>query len=261
WRSGQAGAMSISFATDRPGGFRDAEIGLLDSLLPTLALGVRAAVASTVATSALETYLGPDAAQRVLSGEIIRGTTDTIDAAICYADLSGFTAVSDTLSAEDLVTTINAYMDCMALPFTSRGGEVLKFTGDGMLASFQLADRDHADVCRTALDAVEDAQDRVLALNAKRMERGQDIMGLDMALHLGEVRYGNVGAADRLDFTVIGPTVNEASRIEALSGTLDYPVLISETFARAALHCGARLSEIGRVRLRGVRTPRLVLKL
>jgi adenylate cyclase len=139
-----------------------------------------------------------------------------------------------------------------------RGGQVLKFIGDAMLAIFAVHDEKESTVCRRALDAAEEALARLGARNAERHAMGAPVVEVDIALHLGEVLYGNVGAEDRLDFTVIGPAVNEAARIEKLCDSLDRRILASERFARAADLCGGRLSPLGAHPLRGVEAPQVV---
>jgi adenylate cyclase len=143
--------------------------------------------------------------------------------------------------------------DCVARPLTRLGGEILKFMGDGMLAIFRTDDRRRAETCTAALAAASEALDLMVLLAAKRREAGQPTPGLDIALHVGTVQYGNVGTDTRLDFTVIGPAVNEAARIEALCGPLGRPLLVSQAFAAAASASRQHLVSLGRHKLRGVR--------
>ena len=147
---------------------------------------------------------------------------------------------------------LNAYFECMVRPVVARGGQVLKYLGDGLLATFELRSDVADTLCGHALAAAEESLASVRRLNQERSAANQPIMELDIALHLGDVLYGNVGAADRLDFTVIGPAVNEASRIEILCGALGRNLLISEAFVAAATGCAARLVSVGRHALRGV---------
>jgi adenylate cyclase len=189
--------MVSSWATDRPGGFGDDEIAVLDRLLPRLALTAKARLTRDIAENVLNTYVGPEAGRRIMRGDIRRGALDVIRAVIVYADLRGFTAMSDRVPGDRLAPMLDRYFEARA--------------------------------------------------------SGLPTMDLDIALHLGDVLYGNVGAADRLDFTVIGPAVNEASRIETLCEPLGHNVLISETFAGAAVACTGRLIPVGTHQLRGVR--------
>jgi adenylate cyclase len=252
----QDGLMS-SWATDRPGGFDDAHLERMTDLLPLLAVTVKATATYRVARNLLGVYLGHDAGDRVLAGAVRRGSVETIRAVLFYADLAGFTRVADTTDRDALVATLDDYLEAMAEPVDIRGGQVLKFLGDGLLATFALADfgNNAEAAAAAALDAAEDALARTAVLNLRRQENGQPVMNLDIALHLGDVLYGNVGTDERLDFTVIGPAVNEASRIEALCRTLERRVLISSALAEAAGEERHRLVALGSHPLRGVREP------
>ncbi len=194
----------------------------------------------------LATYLGRDVARRILSGETSRGQGRLVRAGIFYADLKGFTALTDRLPAEQVIGHLNAYFDIVATSVLKHNGEVLKFIGDGLLAAFNIDGGNPASACCQALHAALDALDGLTAANQHRelaLEAG-------VALHFGDVVYGNIGSEARLDFTVIGRAVNEATRIEALCRTLDRPLLISADFAKICT-CHPLLS-LGHYRLRGV---------
>ncbi len=255
--------MICSMTTDRPSGFHASEKARLAALLPLLALAIKATVQMATTRDVMAAYLGNDAARHVLSGDIRRGMAHRIEAAILYADLRGFTALADRLAIEPLVETLNAYFDCLGPAIAAEGGQVLKFLGDGLLASFQPeaeAPIDAARFCQAALRAAKAGLAAVERLNAERAAKGLDCLQLDIALHLGDLMYGNVGTADRLDFTLIGPVVNEAARIENLCGVLDRSLLASDSFALAA---GAQsgLASLGRHALRGVAEPREIFGL
>ena len=241
-----------SWISDAPGGFTEEHIQVLDRLVPFLALAVKATTTYQMARSVLMTYLGRDAGSRVLSGKIQRGSVESMPAVLLLSDLRGFTRLADTTPVNDIVGMLDDYLELMCEPVHRRGGQALKFLGDGLLATFDLRGADDADVCRTALDAAEDIQRAVADYNRDRREAGKPAMDLDLALHMGEVLYGNVGSAERLEFTIIGPAVNETARIEAMCQNLDTNLLISEAFAHAATHCGARLRSVGIHPLRGV---------
>ena len=243
-----------SWTTKRAGGFTDGDLAALKHLMPRLALALQARLGYDIAVNLLDTYVGPEAGRRILNGEIRRGMLEVIRAVIFYADLRGFTSSTDRLARERVVEMLNAYFDCLVPTIDAFGGQVLKFLGDGLLATFPLNGRPAAEVCELALDAAARTLGEVRALGAERARAEQPIMDLDLALHLGDVYYGNVGSTDRLDFTVIGPAVNEAARIEALCGQHDRNLLISEAFARAASRSADRLVSIGRFALRGVRS-------
>lgn len=254
--------MVSTWATDRPGGFTAAEIDTLETLVPTMALAIKAATNAQLARNILGTYVGGDAAGHVMSGDIRRGTARRIEAVILYADLRGFTSAADRLAMEPVVAMLNGYFDCLGPAIEQHGGEVLKFLGDGLLASFQLAPgQDPAPVCAAALGAAEAALAAVKTLNAERIAASLPVLDLDIALHHGLVMYGNVGTGTRLDFTLIGPAVNEAARLENLCGTLNRNLLASRSFAAAAGDLAGRLVSLGRHQLRGVAEPREVFGL
>jgi adenylate cyclase len=259
--SDRATGVLSSWSTQRPEGFSGRDIAILRHLMPRLALALETRLSHDISVNLLDTYVGPEAGRRILDGEIRRGTLDVISAVILIADLRGFTAMADRSERHVLVEMLNDYFDCVVPVIVAHGGHVLKFLGDGLLATFPLAGRAAEAVCDKALDAASEVLRCVRDLGVERAGTDRPIMGLDIALHLGDVFYGNVGSADRLDFTVIGPAVNEASRIEALCGQHDRSLLISETFARAATNSADRLISIGRYGLRGVRSAQSIYTL
>jgi adenylate cyclase len=250
---GQADSVYSSLATDRPGGFTDADVALIEGVLPAMALALKATSAAWIARTLVETYLGRDAGRRVLRGEVERGATQTIRAIIWLSDLRGFTRIADTAPREQLVPLLNDYAECLATAVNDHGGQVLKFMGDGLLAIFKLDDVGAA--CATTLDAALAARAGIASLNERRAADGLPVTEFGLALHVGELLYGNIGSWDRLDFTIIGPAVNEASRIEAMCGSLDQTVIVSSAFADAAPECRSRLVSLGRYALRGVTRP------
>jgi adenylate cyclase len=176
-----------------------------------------------------------------------------VEAVLLYADLRAFTPLADTLPGNELMALLDGCFDCMVRPVNRLGGEVLKFLGDGLLAIFRIDERRRAEICAAALAAASEALDLMDLLAAARTEQGKPTPGLDIALHVGTVQYGNVGTDSRLDFTVIGPAVNEAARIEVLCKDLDHPLLMSAAFAQSAASSRSHLVSLGRHRLRGVR--------
>jgi adenylate cyclase len=200
----------------------------------------------------MTTYLGRDAAERILRGEIDRGEVKTLRKVLWFSDLTGFTRIADTLPREQLLDLLNAYADCLVGVVHDHGGEVLKFMGDGILAVFSNAE---GRGCRRALDAAEAADSAIARLNRDRSAAGLPVTGFTLALHEGEVLSGNVGSQERLDFTVIGPAVNELSRIQAMSRSLDQPILVSASFVAACGDQRERLVSLGRYALRGVGRP------
>ena len=244
-----------SWASDREGGFTERDIATLDRLLPRLALSLKSTLTYQFAGNVLDTYVGHDAAGRILDGDIRLGSADVIRAVLVFTDLRGFTRLADTAPREELISTLNSFFDCMVGPITDRGGQVLKFIGDGLLAVFDLADRPNRSVCEDSLSAAVAAIKAARELNAARAKEGKTELRLNLALHLGDVHYGNIGSGGRQDFTVIGPAVNEANRIENLCRTLERDLLISESFAHAAKDCSDNLVSLGFHPLRGVREP------
>lgn len=241
--------MVMSWATDRPGGFATSELILVDRLFPTLALALYRLALQDLATGLLASYVGADAGRRVLGGQTRRGEVESLDAVILLCDLRGFTATADILPGAALVALLDAAFEATIAPVEAAGGQILKFLGDGFLATFSRPGAPAAELCGAAIEAARNALAAIAARNAERRARGLAALDLDIALHLGTVMYGNVGSERRIDFTVIGPAVNEASRIEALCATLGRNLLMSASFARA--YAGPRVS-LGEHRLRGV---------
>jgi adenylate cyclase len=239
----------MSWVSDRPGGFSASDIDVIERLTPRIALCCYRVTLQQVAQTLLDAYLGADAGRRVLDGQIERGAAIRLLAVLLFADLRGFTRAADRAPGEALLAQVNDYLGDLADTVERHGGQVLKFMGDGLLATFSLEDADPGEVCGRALAAAEAGLAGNMALNRARAAHGGPPLPLDVALHLGEVMYGNVGSAHRLDFTVVGPAVNEAARIEAMCEPLDCPLLISESFARA---CSRDLRPLGRHALRGV---------
>jgi adenylate cyclase len=242
----------------QPGGFADQDIEQIQRLLRLFTLHVERHIAVRIATNTLNAYLGPVAAGKVLSGEINRGSGQSIRAMIWVSDLRGFTDLSGRLSGGDMIALLNGYFECFAGAVLAHGGEVLKFMGDGLLAVFPLGDGDHArNAASAALAAAEQALAGLDAINQSAPPPLDQIDGwrplrAGIALHEGEVFFGNIGAPERLDFTVIGPAVNEASRVEALQKTIGRSILIT---GAAACLIDAPLDFVGDHTLRGVAEP------
>jgi len=250
---GDSAVMVATFASDGPGGFSEREIEILSATVRPLALAWRSILLLDALRAVTGTYLGADAAQRVLSGSIARGQVETIRAAIWFSDLEGFTTLSDTLPKERLMALLNTYAGTVLDTIAGFGGEVLKLMGDGVLAIFPL--EAETDACRRALDAAIAALHAVDRTSAERRAVGEPITRMFVGLHLGEVLYGNIGSADRLDFTVLGPAVNEASRLERMCRTVERPIVASAAFAEGSGEAGRRLTSLGRFTLRGVARP------
>jgi adenylate cyclase len=239
----------ISFASDKAGGFSSADLARIDFLLPLLALRVELECADYDKRSLLETYLGMNAADRVLTGTIRRGEVERLRAAIWFSDMRNFTRLSDRSTPEQVVAALDDYFAAVAVPVQQAGGEVLKFIGDAVLAIVPVQGDDPGPACDGLLSAALAALRNLDAVNKGRTEPLRTGVGL----HLGEVLYGNIGAPTRLDFTVIGPAVNEATRIEALTKRLERRILMSDAFAAACSAPG--LLALGFHPLKGVGEP------
>jgi adenylate cyclase len=218
----------VTFATDRPGGFDDAHIASLLKLLPILALVSEIRIKNRLARTLLETYVGPHAGEMILAGATRRGSGVTVSAAIMICDLRDFTRISDHWPRDDVIDLLNAYFDAMSEPIARHGGEILKFMGDGLLAIFPLS---QPSACANLLHAVAEARQAMIALNERNGEAGRAPLKYGIGVHAGDVMYGNIGSRTRLDFTVIGPAVNLASRLESLTKQLGREVLLSRAFA------------------------------
>jgi adenylate cyclase len=241
----------VTFATDRPGGFDDAHITSLKRLLPVLALVSEIRMKNRLARTLLETYVGTHAGELILAGATRRGSGTTVSAAIMICDLREFTRISDSWPRDDVIDLLNDYFDAMSEPIARHGGEILKFIGDGMLAIFPLS---QPNACANLLHAVTEARQAMAALNERNGSTGRAPMNYGIGVHVGDVMYGNIGSRTRLDFTVIGPAVNMASRLEALTKQVGKPVLLSRAFADY-VERDFTLERVGEYPVRGFSDP------
>lgn len=241
---------AVTFATRAPGGFGDADLAALGHVVrPLSRVGETLALMRT-AVNLLNAYVGNDAGDRILKGQIQRGDTQNIDCVIWFSDLRGFTRLSGERTPTEIISVLNEFFDCQVPAIERAGGQVLKFIGDGLLAIFPLGKgRSLAEVGAAAVRASREAMEALTTLNAARASRGDAALAFGVALHVGEVAYGNIGGAGRLDFTAIGPAVNLASRIEGLTGKLGKPVLLSGALAAAL---SSRSPSAGTFELKGV---------
>jgi adenylate cyclase len=235
-----------------PRQFTEAEAGRLREVARFAAAPLAALSARATLIATLEAYLGRRSAARVLAGPPRRDVGETIRAALLYADLRGFTALSEANPPAMVIAALGAWFDCIAGSVHAFGGEVLKFIGDGMLAIFPVVGDSPRDACNAALRAVSSAQAGMTYLDMNRREQGLPSLAFGAALHLGEMLWGNVGAADRLDFTAIGPSVNLVSRLEGLCRPLGRTVLVSGALATETT---TKLIPLGTHALRGIASP------
>ena len=277
--NGKINLMSLS--SERPGGFTTRELGHIYEVLPILSRLLEVHALHRTSRSLLDTYLGAHTGQRVLNGLIKRGDGEDIPAVIWYCDLRGSTALADNLPRAAYLDLLNRYFEAVAGAVLDHGGEVLKFIGDGLLAIFPMErapnEGDSGEVyctkggpegkgsqfcgknaCHVAVKAARDAVKRMAALNEELAEAGSAPLACGISLHLGDVTYGNVGAASRLDFTVIGPATNEAARMDGLTKELGLGVLVSEEFERFV---PGTLVSVGRHAFRGVTQEREIFTL
>jgi adenylate cyclase len=240
---------ATSWTTKEPGGFSDEQLSGLRSLMPPLARLVEITNQRRRASILLDTYVGSRAGERILGGQIRRGHTETMHAAIWLSDLRGFTALSDRLPAETVVDILNVYFDCQVPAIRNHGGEVLKFMGDGLLAVFPIAETegDSRKVCANVLEAARESRASVDAINY-RIGETIERFRFGVALHVGKILYGNIGGGNRLDFTCIGPAVNLAARLEKIAGRLSRTIVASEGFAGV---CDGGWSDLGEFPIAG----------
>jgi adenylate cyclase len=241
----------VTFATDRAGGFDDVHIASLSKVMPILALVSEIRVKNRLARTLLETYVGSHAGELILAGATRRGTGTTVRAAIMICDLRDFTHISDNWPRDDVIDLLNGYFDAMSEPIARHGGEILKFMGDGLLAIFPLSE---PNACANLLHAVSEARQAMIALNEKHNEAGRAPLNFGIGVHVGDVMYGNIGSNARLDFTVIGPAVNMASRLETLTKQVGKKVILSQAFADL-VKSDFELERVGEFPVRGFNEP------
>ena len=239
---------ALSLATTRRGGFDGDELELFEAMIPAVGFNLEVQALRRTARTLLDTYVGRQSGGRVLEGQIQRGTGETIRAVIWLCDLRGFTGLSETLPRDELIDLLNCYFGPMCDAVMAEGGEVLKFIGDAMLAIFPIK-TDTAGICGAALVAAERAQAALIEENRRREGAVLPRIEYGLALHVGDVLYGNIGSNTRLDFTVIGPAVNLTARIESMCPQLGRPLLLSADFVKAA---GIAALSLGAFPLRGV---------
>jgi adenylate cyclase len=251
---GEMDSFYSSWTTDIEAGFTDEQVSLVRELASPLMLALKCASLARIAKTLVETYLGRDAGRLVLQGQIARGVTDRIRAVLWYSDLRSFTHITETADPEQIIPFLNDYSEAIISSIYEAGGDVLKLIGDGTLAIFK--EEDPSQACRCALKAEQLMRSRIGALNRDRTAASLPVADAYLGLHIGEVFYGNIGSQDRLDFTVVGPAVNEVSRIAALCRSVERDVLVSSAFFEAtSISEQECLVSVGRYALKGVNRP------
>ncbi len=248
---GQMDCFYSYFTTRREQGFGDKEIASLRDLVPVLGLAIKSAQQVDIARTLGRVYLGRDASAQVLGGRISRGVTERINAVLWFSDLRGSTRISESIGPDEIIPFLNDYAEASIEAIHEAGGDVLKLIGDGILAIF--TGEDMTEARKAALGAEHRFRLNMSALNERRVKDGRPITSAYVGLHIGEVFYGNIGSEERLDFTVVGPAVNEVSRIASMCNSIDREFLASSEFSKGLDPTGRRyLVSTGRYALRGI---------
>jgi adenylate cyclase len=248
---GQMDCLYSYWLTRRDHGFDEQDLSALRDLVPVLGLAIKSAQQVDIARTLGRVYLGRDASEQVLRGRISRGVTERINAVLWFSDLRGSTAIAENIGPDEIIPFLNDYAQAAIDAIHAAGGDVLKLIGDGVLAIF--TGEDMAFARRAALQAEHRFRKNMISLNLSRSERGRPVTTAYVGLHVGEVLYGNIGSEDRLDFTVVGPAVNEVSRIASMCRSVDRELLASSEFCGGLDATGRRyLVSTGRHALRGI---------
>ena len=248
---GEMDGLYSYWTTRKPEGFGAQDLAALRDLVPALGLAIKSAAQIDIARTLGRVYLGRDAAEQVMRGRIARGVTERIEAVLWFSDLRGSTGISESIAPDEIIPFLNDYAQAAIDAIHDAGGEVLKLIGDGVLAMFTGDDMGIAR--RAALRAEHLFRQNMEALNERRSAGGRPVTSAYVALHVGEVFYGNIGSEDRLDFTLVGPAVNEVSRIASMCRSVDREFLVSSDF-RDGLDADGQgfLVSTGRFALRGI---------
>jgi adenylate cyclase len=253
-RLGRPGSTPVaSFSTDRKGGFTEEDVADLKRLVDMMGAEAEIYIYRNIAQTVTDTYLGHVVGEQILSGLIKRGDGKEINAVLWFSDLRDFTGLNERMSAPDLLELLNNYLSLVGDALKANGGEILKFIGDGVMAYFPAEDALFLPyVTNSAIAAARRLVDDIEAANEARAAGGHDPVRCGVGLHVGPVTFGNIGTEDRLDFTVIGPAVNRAARLESLTKELGVPILASAEFNAVST---IPLKSLGKHTLRGVPQP------
>ena len=250
---------AIIISTKHESGFSDSDIESFRRIRDYVAPVIQVHSLRHLTKSLMATYVGKRTSQKVLSGMIKRGDADRIHAALWFSDLRNFTHLTETLEAHQVLKMLNDYFSYVSAAVTARGGEILRFIGDAMLIVFPIeGNMNKKNACDAAIDAALDAQTTMQTLNHQRRRHGEPEIEFGVGLNVGEVIYGNVGAPDRLDFTVMGPAVNRTARLESLTKELDRNILFSREFAELI---DDPVQSVGEHNMKGIAEPQAVFAL
>jgi adenylate cyclase len=249
---------AVTCSTRQPDGFTDEQFAGLEAIIGPLTRVAEIRALRRTAGNLLNTYVGNQTGERILAGKIRRGHVEAIRAAIWLSDMRGFTTLTERLPPQALVDLLNRYFDCQVPPILEHGGEVLKFMGDGLLAIFPLTDDSASAVCHSALACARDVATRIEALAAPAGGESADVIRFGLALHAGQVMYGNIGGGNRLDFTCIGPAVNLAARLEKVAAKLGQKIVASAEFAG---YFPGDFAPLGEFSVAGFAAPQMVFGL
>jgi adenylate cyclase len=246
-----------TWSTKSPGGFTPKQFADIEAVIAPLARVAEIRALRRTAGNLIDTYVGHQTGEMILSGKIRRGYVEAIRAAIWLSDMRGFTSLSEQLPPQALIDRLNRYFECQVPAILEHGGEVLKFMGDGLLAIFPIAgDNDAGEVCSRVLAGALDVRKRVAEL--PRANENDEPIRFGLALHVGEVMYGNIGGGNRLDFTCIGPAVNLAARLEKVASRLGETIVASADFAG---HFPDQFRRLGEHTVAGFAAPQVVFGL
>ena len=253
--TGENDGLIGSWVTDRKRGFLDADLRALHRIQRRLAVACRMTIRGQVAKNVVATYLGRGAGERVLAGQIKRGEGETIPAVIWYSDLRGSTAMAEKLSREAYTEVLNCYFECVGGAILRAGGEILDFIGDAILAIFPVDGEGmrRGEACARALSAAHDAQRHIDGTNAGRAKHAMPQLSYGLALHVGDVMFGNIGTPERLSFSVIGSSVNQVARLEALTKEVGRPIVASRAFVESCP--GGGWDALGKHKVQGIAEP------
>jgi adenylate cyclase len=252
----------ISLSADRPGGFSTTDLGHIYEILAVLGRIYEVHALQHKASNLLDTYLGPHAGKRVLNGLIRRGDGENIRAVIWFCDLRGSTPLAQSMSRDEFLACLNEFFDSLAGAVLDQGGQILRYIGDAALAIFPIeGETDESNLqtaCENAIAAAHEASVRIKSVNQRREKESEPALGYGIALHVGDVTYGNIGTGNRLEFTVIGEAANLAARIESMCKLLDEPVLLSAEFAACKPD---QFVSLGQHSLKGIKEPQEIFAL